>query len=460
MVLQWRPTGTLLVTLDDNFSRDTLEQEQYGYSVWFNSGQPAEHHAEQQQHRDQLRAERTPTDFQGQINASKIRNNITGLNLKWDATERQTFEFDAAYAEAQLNPNGEVSQLDMDVGYGPSGNNTAGTNGTNIGIAGISSNGLQYPTGFGPGNDKSRFINNGIIGSHVLPILSNQNTDIVKQFRVMGTWKEAEGLQINYGLSYVIDNQNLKQFDTFVNNDWQLFAGYGPASGNTGGFALPQELFTRSFSTSGFISGFKNNGNLPPRVLVFDPHAVISYLEQDDGPDSETGVQPQRAGRSRRRRRPRSSTSRPRRRSTRCPCASISACAREKTQVGSLGFGQLPAALTVLPNDKTAFTTTYTSATPTPVSSGSSYQHLLPNLDMVLAVSDEWRVRLDASRTLTRPRAHRPHAGAGRAAEPARRRTHGERRQPEPEALSCPTTSTSGSSGTTRRTPTCRSMAS
>ena len=403
VVLQWRPTGTLLVTLDDNFSRDDLEQDQFGYSVWFNSGSLQNVQLNNHGTVTNFVQNVTPTDFQGQINSSKIRNNITGLNLKWDATEKQTFEFDAAYAEAQLNPNGEVSQLDMDVGYGPSGNNTAGTNGTNIGIAGISEDGLQYPTGYGPNNDKSKFINNGLIGSHVLPILSNQNTDIVKQVRVMGTWREESNLQINYGLSFVNDTQNLKQYDTFVNNDWQLFAGYGPASANTGGYALPQNLFTGSFSTSGFISGFSNNGNLPPQVLVFDPHAVIDYLTKTTGktPTLAFNANAQIVEEK-----------------TTAAFLNISTEAKinemplriniglrgEKTQVDSTGFGQLPATLTVLPNDKTAFTTTYTSTTPTEVSSGSSYQHLLPNLDLVLAVNDEWRVRLDASRTLTRPR--------------------------------------------------------
>ena len=27
-----------MLTLDDNYSRDTLTQDQYGYSVWFNQG--------------------------------------------------------------------------------------------------------------------------------------------------------------------------------------------------------------------------------------------------------------------------------------------------------------------------------------------------------------------------------------------------------------------------------------
>ena len=38
VVLQWRPTSAVEITLNDNFSRETQNQDQYGYSVWFNSG--------------------------------------------------------------------------------------------------------------------------------------------------------------------------------------------------------------------------------------------------------------------------------------------------------------------------------------------------------------------------------------------------------------------------------------
>jgi TonB-dependent receptor len=400
VVLQWRPTGTLLVTLDDNFSRDELHQDQYGYSVWFNAGNMQNIKLNEHGTVVDFTQPVTPTDFQGQINASKIRNNITGLNLKWDATDRQSFEFDAAYAVAELNPNGEISQLDMDVGYGPSGNNTAGTNGTTLGITGIGKDSLQYPTGFGPNGDASRFINNGIIGSHVLPIISNQNKDIVRQFKLMGTWQE-DNLQLNYGVQYVTDHQDLKAFDTFQNNDWQLFAGYGPASGNTGGIALPQELFTRSFSTRNFINGFSNSNQMPPQVLVFDPIAVMDYLTKTTGKTPVLAFNPNYQVVEEK---------------TLAPFVNLSTEAKinemplrinlglraERTQVDSRGLQALPTALTIQTSDITAFNVSYTDQTP--VSEGNSYRHLLPNLDLVLAVNDDWRVRLDASRTLTRPR--------------------------------------------------------
>ncbi len=295
VVLQWRPSETLMVTVDDNFSRDRLEQDQYGYSVWFNAGNMQNIRLNQNGTVTDFTQPVTPTDFQGQINASKIRNNITGLNLKWDATDKQSFEFDAAYAVAELNPNGEISQLDMDVGYGPSGNNTAGTNGTTLGITGIGSGGLPYPTGFGPNGNASRFINNGIIGSHVLPIVSTQNKDIVRQFKLMGTWKE-DNLRLTYDLQYVTDHQDLKAFDTFQNNDWQLFAGYGPASGNTGGFALPQDLFAilQHRALHQRLQQQRQDAAAGARVRPDRGHELS---DENHGQDTRSGVQPELSGR-------------------------------------------------------------------------------------------------------------------------------------------------------------------
>ena len=38
---------------------------------------------------------------------------------------------------------------------------------------------------------------------------------------------------------------NTNESDTFTNNYWQLWSGYGPASGNTDGQVLPTGLFTQ-----------------------------------------------------------------------------------------------------------------------------------------------------------------------------------------------------------------------
>ena len=86
------------------------------------------------------------------------------------------------------------------------------------------------------------------------------------------------------------DHDNAQSHDDFANNQWQAFAGYGPASNNNGthGAALPQNLFTGSFSTADFINGFSGSNNLPPKVLVFDPYSVLNYLQGLGNPATTT----------------------------------------------------------------------------------------------------------------------------------------------------------------------------
>src|SRR6185295_3433179 len=86
-------------------------------------------------------------------------------------------------------------------------------------------------------------------GSHVLPISQNNRVDKVQQIKVEGTWTESDDFQITFGYQYVGEHNNARNYDDFANNDWQAYAGYGPASNNIGthGAALPQNLFNGSF---------------------------------------------------------------------------------------------------------------------------------------------------------------------------------------------------------------------
>ena len=70
--------------------------------------------------------------------------------------------------------------------------------------------------------------------------------------------------------------------DDFANNQWQAYAGYGPASNNNGthGAALPQNLFTGSFGTARFHQRLCAAAtNLPPNVLAFNAYSVLNYLQ-------------------------------------------------------------------------------------------------------------------------------------------------------------------------------------
>ena len=412
LALQWAPTDKLLVTVDDNYSRDQLHQDQYGYSVWFNGGSLTNVQRDGNGTITNFIQPNTPTDFQSQINQKLVENNNTGVNVKWDVLPKLQVEADADHAQSWLNPGGQFSARDMDVGYGPS--SPGGTNGTGVGVMVNGPNGLPTVTGYGPGGNAAMFINNGLIGSHVYPESSGRNFDTVNQMKLEGTWTE-DKIRLKAGVQYTNDHQALRNFDSFANNDWQAYGGYGPASNNPGGVALPQSWFTGSFKTANFINGW--SGALPPQILKFNALQVVHYLESLGNPQTTSipgwdgdkrysgmyemvenagshadlientlagyltaNAQTEIGGHA----------------------LQINLGLREEmTRLKSFGIGQLPTSLTVQASDHTAFLVSYGSQSL--VESGNNYMYLLPNLDLNFAATDDISIRFDASRTLTRP---------------------------------------------------------
>jgi TonB-dependent receptor len=230
MVLQWRPADDLEMTVNDDFSRDRIHQNQYGYSVWFNQGSLQDVVENNNGTLTSFNQPNTPTDFQGQLNESVMQNNEAGFNAVYTPSDKLSVMFDYDFAESWLNPGGELSQIDADVGYGPSqpGNTI---NGTDVGIAGVGVGQLPFPTSVGPGGNAANFLGAGILGSHVLPISSARNYDAVNQARLEATWTESH-FQVKAGFNYMSDHNNQANYDDFGNNDWQAYAGYGTASGN------------------------------------------------------------------------------------------------------------------------------------------------------------------------------------------------------------------------------------
>jgi TonB-dependent receptor len=417
LVLQWRPVSTLLITLNDDYSNDKLVQQQWGYSVWFNGGSLQNVTLDKTGTATSYIQPNTPTDFQGAINGNVQRNNDVGFNAKWDVSNHLQLEADADHAESWTNPGGELSSIDVDVGYGPSG--AGGTNGTDIGFAGIGLKSLPYLTNYGPGGNASELLDPNIIGSHVIPITSTQNYDAVNQVKVDGTWS-SENLQITAGFQYVSDRFHLRTYNDFANNDWQAYSGYGPASNNAFGVALNPAWFGSSFGTGGFIPGFANNGNLPPRILKFSPYTVLNYLQSLGNPQTMTipGANtacctPAFDGTYRTILSPGSYqnigednyagfiTVTEETKIDDMPLRITGGVREEYTNNTSQGLGQVPTAFTVDPADHTAFDIAYG---PTSVVSGkNSYQYLLPNLDLALQPTDDLQIRFDASRSLTRP---------------------------------------------------------
>lgn len=404
LVLQWRPNDDWLITLNDNYSRTWSTGHQYGYAIWFNSGSLKDVTLSPNGTITSFTQANSPTDIDSNTTYSHYANNEIGLNVKWNVNDKLKLEFDADNADSKRNPNGELDGIGGDIGYGgPLTNNT--------GLAGVGAGEVPYTTEYGPGNDHARFGDPAILGSHVVVITSQHNHDVVSQAKFMGSWDE-DNLHLKAGVQYVDETQDLANVGNFANGNWQAYAGYGPASNSTGGVPIPAKYITGSFSTSDFIHGFSGNNNLPANIPVYDGLGVFNYL-QSLSPACASGCDPhvngpfmialdpasvqevqektlagfvslnttlQLAGRA----------------------LEVNVGVREEdTHVTSDGIGQLPVSMSLQPHDPTAFNIVYTPTQP--LSDKNHYRYMLPNLDLNYALTDDVKLRFDASRTLTRP---------------------------------------------------------
>jgi iron complex outermembrane recepter protein len=413
-VLQAKPIDGLVMTLDDNYSKETLVQQQYGFSAWFNNTGLTDVVQAPDGTVTSFTQPGTPSDFQAQINQSVIQTNTAGFNVKWDASEHTSYMFDAYNAVAKLNPGAQKS-LDADIGYGN------GPNGTSLGIVVPGgNNNLPYPVGFGPGGNAANFSNPAFIGSHVLVDSYNQNTDIVSQLKLEGAWHD-EHVKFKYGVQFTRDDETLRSFSTLPFT-WQTYAGYGPPPVGSGGVApIPANLISNTFGTgSNFISGWNNGSLLPPAIIAANGYSILNYLQGLKGAGmNATACQNQLGatvactgqytlGQS-------LGSSQDITEKTVSPYLNMATMVKiaelplninvgarfEDTHVTSAGISTLPVgALSIVPTDHTAYN--FNSTLPVPISTKSNYRYLLPNLDLSLGVTDTLKVRFDASRTLTR----------------------------------------------------------
>jgi TonB-dependent receptor len=420
LVLQARPVDGLEITLDDNYAKETLVQIQQGFSAWFNNSQlmnvvqaPDGTVTSFTQPATTYNPTGTASDFQAQINQSVTTMNTVGFNVKWDATAHTSFMFDAYNAVAKLNPGGQYG-VDADVGYGN------GPNGTATGIVVSGGKNLPYPINFGPGGDAANFANPAFIGSHVLVESYNQNSDVISQLKLEGNWHD-DNLKFKYGLQFTRDAEALRAF-TDLPYTWQMYAGYGPAPVGSGGVApIPANLISQTFGTgSSFINGWGNGGNLPPNIIAANGWAILNYLQGLNGagmnptacstptvstvPCTGKYIMYQNVGNSQD---ITESTVSPyfnmslKEKVAEMPLSINIGARLESTHVKSAGISILPTGqLSIIPTDHTAYT--FNNTNPIPIFTESNYRYLLPNLDLGLMVTDSLKVRLDASRTLTR----------------------------------------------------------
>ena len=410
LVVQARPVDGLEITLDDNFSRQTLTQEQQGFSAWFSNTGLTDVVQAADGTVTSFTQPNTATDFQAAINGSVVRNNTTGLNVKWQADEHNSFMFDAYTASSKLNPGGQLSQLDADVGYGSAATYNS------LGIVVPGGENLPYPVNYGPAGNAASFTDPGIIGSHVMVIESKRNSDTINQFKLEGVWED-DNTKLKYGVQFTHDAMAIRDY-TDLPYTWQMYSGYGTGGGIS---PMPANLISSTFSTGpGFISGWGNGANLPANIIAANGYAIKDYLESLNGAGMNVGNCSNLTGST-----PCTGTylmyespgaHQDITEKTLAPYVNLAALVNighmplhislgarwEDTKVDSAGLGQLPTALiTPGTGDVTLYTMTLTDVVA--VDKKNEYRYLLPSLDLNLGITDEIKARLDVSRTLTRP---------------------------------------------------------
>ena len=417
VALQWHPAENVMVTLDENFSRQTVNQNSNGYGIWFNAGNLRNVTLDKNGVPLNFNQAGTQTDFNATTNSNVNQTSQTGLNVKWDVTDHFTVEADGDYSKSWLNPDGRISSKNGDVGYGYG-------IGPNLGLVttGDSTNSIPTLNVYGVNGNAARFADTSVFGSHVVVNQAQKNTDVIKQFRLAGTYKNDE-FTLKFGGSYVEDTFSLTEADTFANNFWQAYSGYGPASGNNGGVALPGSLFNGAISTANWLPGY--SGNLAGPIPVYSAGAYQAYLGSLGNPQTKNipgynyssgaPLNPNFTGTFAVQNAPGSTQIVTEKTWAAYARASFQAhigdmpltfnagVREEVTHITSAGLGQVPGLLSTSAGDKTLLSVTYTSDTPSPVSTLSNYAYFLPSFDMKLNITPKLDVRIDANRTLTRP---------------------------------------------------------
>jgi iron complex outermembrane recepter protein len=412
VAVQWKPTDSLLLTIDDNYSRQKLSGSDYGYAAWFNGGDLRNIKVDSNGTAIDFNQFGTPMDF----NANKFRNifetNQFGANLKWDLMEGLQFELDGSIARSTRNPGKNGYSDSMDIGYGGTNGSTT-VLGANTGVTILGPSSDYYPQihDIGPAGDVSRFTDQSVIGSHVIVRGAAYNTDLVRQLRGALSWKK-DGFSVKLGAQYIEDKLHGENTSTFSNGVFASRSGYGTCSGRTGGSTggicpLPANVYQGTISTSGWIPGYK--GNLGPAIIKYDPYAVYKLLEASGGsvaptldPGSifdikektyaiffKTSFESDIAG---------------------MPFHVSAGIRDEGTHLTSGAQGRVLLGLYRPPGDPTLIQPDPAlgplhdgfSATQ-PIIRKSNYNYLLPSLDAKLEIMPTLIARLDASRTLTRP---------------------------------------------------------
>ncbi|MGE4411108.1 MAG: TonB-dependent receptor [Sphingomonadales bacterium] len=412
IALQWRPSDNVLLTLDDNFTEQRVNANTFGFGIWFNQGSLRNVVLDDNGVPLDFTQSESQTDFTAERASNLRRTNQTGLNVKWSVSDNFEIEADGSYSKSWRNPDGRISSRGADIGYGFGIGPTLG-----LSIDGSSSGAFPSLHDYGVNGDPTRWADTSVIGSHVVVNIADKNTDTIKQARLSGKWSQ-DDLILTFGGTYLDDSFKFRSANTFVNNFWQAYSGYGPASGTSGGVAIPDTLYKEMVGTGNFIPGF--NGSLPPVLINMNAVDYQNYLSSLGNPQAGnipgynygccsgdfTGAftVADDVGSHRNINEKTWALFLKARFQTEIadmPFTFTAGMRQETTHVSSTGIGRLPLSISPSATDPTLLTVNFG---PTQVvTTKSDYSYFLPAVDLKLEVVPNLVLRFDASRTLTRP---------------------------------------------------------
>ncbi|MBO9669885.1 MAG: TonB-dependent receptor [Sphingobium sp.] len=414
IAVQWQPTDDILLTIDDNFSRQTVHSSAYGYAAWFNGSDLRNVKQDSNGTVTDFSQFGTPMDF----NANQARNifetNQLGANLKWDIMDGLKLEIDGSVARSTRNPGRKGYNDSMDIGYGGTnaGNTTVLGANTGVTILGPSSKFLPQIHDVGPAGNLSRFLDTTVVGSHVIVRGAGYNTDTVKQLRAALGWDKGD-LKVKIGGQYMEDQLYGDGDSTFTNGVFASRAGYGTPSGRPGPSAgggiapLPASVYLGTVSTGNWIPG--RSGNLAPGFFIFDPYQVYKLLEST-GPSVAPSFNPGSVFRIKERTYAIFFKAAFDNNIANMPFHVSAGVRYEGTHLSSAAIGRQLLGLSIPATDPTLIQPDPTLgplhdgySASTDIIRASNYSYLLPSLDAKLEITDKLTLRMDVSRTLTRP---------------------------------------------------------
>jgi TonB-dependent receptor len=422
--VQYQPTEALLVTVDGNYARNFVHKDAYSYAIWNNLDEMR--NAKISANGTVVSFQRyAPTDFNNNEGFGISETYDVGINAKYNASNNLTLTFDFDQSLASLSPGDHITASEMDIGYGSS---TGGTNSALFEVVQPGGKSLPYYKAYGPNNDKSRFADVSLMGTHVSVNAAQRNRHSLNQFKAMGEWKE-DGFTLVAGGSYIADHYRMAYYGPWQNNRWQAWSGYGPDSNNATGVELPASLFhgTKYLPS---MPGWDSSNNIPG-LPIFSRAEVYEYLNKLGIPTAATGpgsipgfnwgcclaggkttyqgMDPNKIisiDNGSVQQVFEDSYSLFARFATETKFSGMPVKVNlgvryEYTSVSTSGIAQPLIGLAVMSGDPTAYAYTMGDAVPTTVD--SSYEYVLPNIDVVLMVTDDFQLRFDAARTMTRP---------------------------------------------------------